>query len=195
MKKLILLIATVFLISCGEKAVVEWPELTKLDTISIEIEAAAHDHSHEKEEQALIKAKDQIALIATSIPENAQNKDAVKHLISELESVAKEIGDLKNKGHEDIHNLSSSIHPIVALLMETAGVPHVHAAADSHEGHDHGENEEHEHGAHDHSEHNHGSHDHGGHDHGDHSDSHDHGDHSHGEEDHGHSHDHSDHSH
>ena len=192
MKKLILLIATVFLISCGEKAVVEWPELTKLDTISIEIEAAAHDHSHEKEEQALIKAKDQIALIATSIPENAQNKDAVKHLISELESVAKEIGDLKNKGHEDIHNLSSSIHPIVALLMETAGVPHVHAAADSHEGHDHSG---HDHGAHDHSEHNHGSHDHGGHDHGDHSDSHDHGDHSHGEEDHGHSHDHSDHSH
>jgi len=149
MKKLILLFATFFLISCGEKTVVEWPELTKLDDISIEIEKAAHDHSHENEEKALLKAKEQIALVASSIPDNAQKKDAVKHLISDLESIAKQLENIDSLGHGEKHDLSYSIHPIVALLMQTAGVPHVHAAADDHSGHDHGDHSS-EHDGHDH---------------------------------------------
>jgi len=135
MKFLVSLFICFFLFSCGEEKVVVWPSLTKLDNLSVAVEKAAYQHEHAEQKRLLMEAKETISVVSESVPNNAKNMEQAKVILSDLSTLGEEIKDLENLGHDELDGLSKSIHPIVAKLMVTSGVPHVHASSEE-DGHD-----------------------------------------------------------
>ncbi len=138
------LIGAVALVSCGEKAEVKWPELNSLDDLSVKVEQAALVHDHETQNQLLENATVIIADVIAHVPENAQNPEQLAVLLKDLAALSDEIEKKDTLGHDELDSLAQAIHPVVALIMETSGVPHVHENP-LHTS-DHGD----EHGHHDH---------------------------------------------
>jgi hypothetical protein len=131
-----LLVCTLLMFGCGTRneSVLEWPELKALDMEVEELEGLlggdpdpAAMAEHLPHVQAALEA-----LFASEIPAKADNPDLVKQKLEELESLATEVGD-----NADV---LKALHPLVASIMEPAGMPHVH------DEHDH----DHAHGDHDH---------------------------------------------
>jgi len=139
--RLILTLLTSFaLFSCSKKdEVVTWTTLSELDEISISVEHAAAAHQHAEQKTLLKRAKALISEVQSSIPENANNTEEVQILVKDLTALSTQIDKLDELGHDELDSLSKAIHPIVAKLMETAGVPHVHAEkpGESQDSHDH----------------------------------------------------------
>ncbi len=133
MKKVLILVASLFFCSCNEKQEVKWRGLNQLDELSIKVEHATQEHKHDEQAELLGEAKTLIPQIASSIPANAKNKDQVKVLLTDLTALAEQLNELESLEHEQLDTLSKSIHPIVAKLMESAGVPHVHKSSCSEE--------------------------------------------------------------
>lgn len=134
MKRFLLLLCAALLCSCGEKEVVQWGALSDLDNLSILVENAAFEHDHKVQKELLNEAKAIIEKVSTSIPTNVNNREQVKVLLKDLGSLTAEINKLETLDHNRLDGLSKSIHPIVAKLMKTAGVPHVHSGIN--DGHD-----------------------------------------------------------
>ena len=134
MKRILLIISAGFLCSCGEKEVVQWSALSDLDNLSISVENAAFEHDHKMQKELLNEAKATIEKVSKTIPTNANNLEQVKVLLKDLRSLITDIDKLETLDHDELDGLSKSIHPIVAKLMETAGVPHVHVEIN--DGHD-----------------------------------------------------------
>lgn len=135
----IVLIISALLFSCTKKdEVVSWTSLSELDEISIAVEHAAAEHQHDEQKVLLKRAGKLISEVQTSVPDNAKNTEQVAVLVKDLSALSTQIDSIDTLGHEELDTLSKAIHPIVAKLMETAGVPHVHAKEESaHDGHDH----------------------------------------------------------
>lgn len=127
MKKLpFLSLIFVFLLSSCQQKAVEWPALSQLDDLTIKIEKAAYDHNHKLENEYLLESQQLIQDVTSSIPDNAQNKEMLDALLVDLKSISMQVSQLEDLDHDQKHDLSLSIHPLVAVIMKTAGVPHTH---------------------------------------------------------------------
>lgn len=124
--RLLFLITTAFLVSCGAEKVVQWDTLTELDDLTILLENAAYEHETEKQKELLLQVKTLIPQVVGSVPGNAKNKEQVGILLKDLSSLTAELTQVENLDQDTLDGLSKSIHPIVERVMETAGVPHAH---------------------------------------------------------------------
>lgn len=132
-KHLLYLILTSFLVSCGAEKEVKWEALSELDNLSILVENAAFEHEAEKQKELLTQANALIPKVVGSVPDNAKNKEQVGILLKDLSSLSTEMAKAGDLDQGSLDGLSKSIHPIVARIMETSGVPHVHATEDGHD--------------------------------------------------------------
>lgn len=124
-------IALLFLSACERspttKAVV-WPELVAFDEIAYQAEGLAKL----KDEAGILEQRPSIleagrAVSVATMPANVVNKSAVEQLLKDLSSLVEGFADNDiESGH--LISLAEGLHPIVAELIEKAGMPHIHAS-------------------------------------------------------------------
>ena len=66
------------------------------------------------------------AVTSTSIPSNAAKPEEVGLILSDLENLVSELG-AENLDDSSLENLILGLHPVIAKLIEAAGMPHIHA--------------------------------------------------------------------
>ncbi|MEM9283498.1 MAG: hypothetical protein AAGA96_16870 [Verrucomicrobiota bacterium] len=106
---------------------VSWPELVALDELAYRAEGLAKIKDREAvmvERTALLEAG--WAVSPKTMPENARNPDQVHQLLGDLTSLVNGLAQ-SEISNERLFALVEGIHPVVASLIEAAGMPHVHA--------------------------------------------------------------------
>jgi len=141
MKLYPLLLSLLMLAACGQggkKTSLEWPELKTADQETEELEGLlAGDPDPAALAEHLPHVKEALeTLLASGIPPGAANRELVEQKLEELRSLADSLGD-------DPDALPA-LHPLIASIMEEAGMPHVHDEDHDH-GHDHGHGHHHDH--------------------------------------------------
>lgn len=146
MRIALLVSLTLFLVACGpqQDASLEWPELKALDMEVEELDGLlAGDPDPAAMAEHLPHVQEALeALFASGIPEGTENPELVEQKLEELKSLATEVG----KSPEVL----PALHPLVASIMEEAGMPHVHECAACASGEPHDHTHDHDHGEHDH---------------------------------------------
>ena len=66
------------------------------------------------------------AVTSASIPSNAAMPEEVGLILSDLENLVSELG-AENLDDPSLENLILGLHPVIAKLIEAAGMPHIHA--------------------------------------------------------------------
>ena len=106
---------------------VSWPEITEFDNIAFQADGLVRV----KDLEAARKILDELmkagrAVTSTSIPSNAAKPEEVGLILSDLENLVSELG-AKNLDDSSLENLILGLHPVIAKLIEAAGMPHIHA--------------------------------------------------------------------
>ena len=110
----------------GEETV-SWPEITEFDNIAFQADGLVRV----KDLEAARKILDELmkagrAVTSTSIPSNAAKPEEVGLILSDLENLVSELG-AENLDDSSLENLILGLHPVIAKLIEAAGMPHIHA--------------------------------------------------------------------
>ena len=127
------LILILSLCSCERSATntdsetVSWPEITEFDNIAFQ----ADGFVRVKDLEAARKILDDLmiagrAVTSTSIPSNAANPEEIGLILSDLENLVSDLG-AKTLDDSSLENLILGLHPVIAKLIEAAGMPHIHA--------------------------------------------------------------------
>ena len=66
------------------------------------------------------------AVTSASIPSNAAMPEEVGLILSDLENLVSELG-AENLDDSSLENLILGLHPVIAKVIEAAGMPHIHA--------------------------------------------------------------------
>tara|TARA_Y100000287_G_scaffold132529_1_gene107546 strand:- start:304 stop:1134 length:831 start_codon:yes stop_codon:yes gene_type:complete len=106
---------------------VSWPEITEFDNIAFQADGLVRV----KDLEAARKILDELmkagrAVTSTSIPSNAAKPEEVGLILSDLENLVSELG-AENLNDSSLENLILGLHPVIAKLIEAAGMPHIHA--------------------------------------------------------------------
>ena len=106
---------------------VSWPEIADFDNLAFQadglvrvkdLEAVRYLHAD------LVKAG--MAVTPSSIPANAANPQEVELILSDLSNLVRGLqADPLNDS--SLENLVLGLHPVIAKLIEAAGMPHIHA--------------------------------------------------------------------
>ena len=127
------LLLILLLCSCERNATntgdetVSWPEITEFDNIAFQADGLVRV----KDLEAARKILDELmkagrAVTSTSIPSNAAKPEEVGLILSDLENLVSELG-AENLDDSSLENLILGLHPVIAKLIEAAGMPHIHA--------------------------------------------------------------------
>ena len=106
---------------------VSWPEITEFDNIAFQADGLVRVKDLEAARKILgdlMKAGR--AVTSTSIPSNAAKPEEVGLILSDLENLVSELG-AENLDDSSLENLILGLHPVIAKLIEAAGMPHIHA--------------------------------------------------------------------
>jgi hypothetical protein len=128
---LMFLAFVLFSLGCGKKnAVIVWPELQALDHATESAEAKVKASADPAQLAALAAelADKCVKLLASPVPAGVKSPDLVHLRLRELKDLHAALADPSVL--TDAHLLA--FHPVVAALMDAAGMPHVHD-----DGHDH----------------------------------------------------------
>ncbi len=152
--RLISLFALLIVTACGpssshsSREALDWPTLKSLDHQVHELEGILE---MEEKSDLLTQQVGRVlstlsTLLAEGIPANVARPELVQQKMKELQALSLEI----QRSVDDPEEAPlAALHPLVADLMEVAGMPHVHDEHDhDHHDHDHGDHV-HDHG-HDH---------------------------------------------
>ena len=106
---------------------VSWPEITEFDNIAFQADGLVRV----KDLEAARKILDELmkagrAVTSTSIPSNAAKPEEVGLILSDLENLVSELS-AENLDDSSLENLILGLHPVIAKLIEAAGMPHIHA--------------------------------------------------------------------
>ena len=106
---------------------VSWPEITEFDNIAFQADGLVRV----KDLEAARKILDELmkagrAVTSTSIPSNAAKPEEVGLILSDLENLVSELG-AENLNDSSLENLILGLHPVIAKIIEAAGMPHIHA--------------------------------------------------------------------
>ena len=117
----------ILLLGCSKAPTpVQWPALKEMDNWAEKGEGWANEGKipqMRKNLPDLLAAGDK--LLASPIPPNAQDPTAVNLAMGDFKDV---MSHLKNPALSDdeLKSQVAAIHPLVAKLLESAGMPHVH---------------------------------------------------------------------
>ena len=106
---------------------VSWPEITEFDNIAFQADGLVRVKDLEAARKILddlMKAGRMVT--STSIPSNAAKPEEVGLILSDLENLVSELG-AENLDDSTLENLILGLHPVIAKLIEAAGMPHIHA--------------------------------------------------------------------
>lgn len=142
----------VCLTACGSRdEALAWPELKALDHEVAELDGVLATDSPTPNQladqvQEVLNALD--ALQAADLPDAVNNRELVEQKLEELAALGEDIRSGLTQTGLDTDSLGA-LHPLVASIMEEAGMPHVHDEMDhDHEDkaadHDHKEEEDHD---------------------------------------------------
>ena len=111
----------------NENETVSWPEITQFDNLAFQADGLARvkDLSAVRELHSELLAAG-LAVTSDSIPSNAANPQEIELLLGDLENL---VTSLKDDDLNDLTlgNLVLGLHPVIAKLIEAAGMPHIHA--------------------------------------------------------------------
>ena len=126
-RDLLILLLCFQLWSCSKSnSVVQWPELKHLDEWADKGGAWAEDHKVADLRQNLPEIRKAMdTVLASSVPANAKDPGAVKLLLGDLKDLDQQLGKSPLEDKE-LETKVASLDPIVANLMQAAGMPHVH---------------------------------------------------------------------
>ena len=135
-------------LSCWASEPATWPNLRQLDELSERAEQFIA-----KDDRAALRVllPDLVAkarLVADDpLPAHAPQAKQARALQDDLRALAKEL-NAPSLSDESLKELAEGLHPIVARLLEAAGLPHVHEDHDKDDDphhHEHGHDHEHHH--------------------------------------------------
>lgn len=134
-----LIIGFVALVSCGggpvdEDPAVEWPELVAFDDVAYRAEGFAKV----KDRGGLVNLLPKVletgrAISAQTIPGNVANRQKVEQVLGDLSSLVEGLAE-NDISDDQLFSLTEGLHPVVAALIESAGMPHIHANEGPNEG-------------------------------------------------------------
>ena len=106
---------------------VSWPEIADFDNLAFQADGLVRVKDLEAVRDLhadLVKAG--MAVTPSSIPANAANPQEVELILSDLSNL---VSDLQADPLDDssMENLVLGLHPVIAKLIEAAGMPHIHA--------------------------------------------------------------------
>jgi hypothetical protein len=136
MSKFSLFISLIFILSlcsCERSATntddetVSWPEITEFDNIAFQADGLVRVKDLETARKMLEDLiKTGRAVTSTSIPSNAVKPEEIGLILNDLENLVSELG-AENLDDSTLENLILGLHPVIAKLIEAAGMPHIHA--------------------------------------------------------------------
>ena len=106
---------------------VSWPEIADFDNLAFQADGLVRVQDLEAVRDLhadLVKAG--MAVTTSSIPTNAANPKEVELILSDLSNL---VSGLQANPLDDssMENLVLGLHPVIAKLIEAAGMPHIHA--------------------------------------------------------------------
>jgi hypothetical protein len=115
------------LTGCRAARVVQWPDLKQLDNLAERCEALcdAKDVAALRQIAGTVQVA-AVAVVRDPVPAGARQPAEVKTLQGDLKSLADAIHDPARQDGAELTAILAGVHPIVAKLMEAAGMPHVH---------------------------------------------------------------------
>ena len=106
---------------------VSWPEITEFDNIAFQADGLVRVKDLEAARKMLEDLiKTGRAVTSTSIPSNAAKPEEIGLILNDLENLVSELG-AENLDDSSLENLILGLHPVIAKLIEAAGMPHIHA--------------------------------------------------------------------
>ena len=111
----------------NENETVSWPEITQFDNLAFQADGLVRvkDLSAVRELHAELLAAG-LAVTSDSIPSNAANPQEIELLLGDLENLVTSLKD-DDLDKLTLGNLVLGLHPVIAKLIEAAGMPHIHA--------------------------------------------------------------------
>ena len=111
----------------NENETVSWPEITQFDNLAFQADGLVRvkDLSAVRELHAELLAAG-LAVTSESIPSNAANPQEIELLLGDLENLVTSLKD-DELDKLTLGNLVLGLHPVIAKLIEAAGMPHIHA--------------------------------------------------------------------
>ena len=111
----------------NENETVSWPEITQFDNLAFQADGLVRvkDLSAVRELHAEFLAAG-LAVTSDSIPPNAANPQEIELLLGDLENLVTSLKD-DDLDELTLGNLVLGLHPVIAKLIEAAGMPHIHA--------------------------------------------------------------------
>ena len=111
----------------NENETVSWPEITQFDNLAFQADGLVRvkDLSAVRELHAELLAAG-LAVTSDSIPSNAANPQEIELLLGDLENLVTSLKD-DDLDELTLGNLVLGLHPVIAKLIEAAGMPHIHA--------------------------------------------------------------------
>lgn len=114
--------------------VVVWPELTAFDEIAAKAEGLAQVGDVAALRQTLPDmVKTGSAVTAATIPVNAKNPAGLKSPLADLAELITKLSAAP-LNDDDLKTYTLALHPLVAVMMTEAGMPHIHANEGPHGG-------------------------------------------------------------
>ena len=118
--------------SCDRNAnevneVVSWPEINDFDNISFKADGLVRVKDLESVRQLKEElVKSGLSVTNESIPSNAANPEEVELLVKDLNNI---VSDLTKDNIDDssLESLILGLHPVIAKIIDAAGMPHIHA--------------------------------------------------------------------
>lgn len=118
-----------------DATVVIWPVLTAFDELAAKAEGLAQVGDVTALRGMLPElTKSGAAVTVATIPPNAKNPGGLTQPLADLADLISKLSAQPAPGDEDLKTFTLGLHPLVALLMQEAGMPHIHANEGPHGG-------------------------------------------------------------
>ena len=110
-----------------EEETVSWPEINRFDDLAFQADGLARVEElgtvRELLSELLEAGK---AVTPASVPSNAADPEQIELILGDLNSL---VDGLAAENLDDVYleNLVLGLHPVIAKLIEAAGMPHIHA--------------------------------------------------------------------
>ena len=110
-----------------EEETVSWPEINRFDDLAFQADGLARVEELGTVRELLSELLDAgKAVTPASVPSNAADPEQIELILGDLNSL---VDGLAAENLDDVYleNLVLGLHPVIAKLIEAAGMPHIHA--------------------------------------------------------------------
>ena len=110
-----------------EEETVSWPEINRFDDLAFQADGLARVEELGTVRELLSELLDAgKAVTPASVPSNAADPEQIELILGDLNSLVDGLAT-ENLDDVSLENLVLGLHPVIAKLIEAAGMPHIHA--------------------------------------------------------------------